>query len=96
VVTQGVLRVFFVLDKPLWKWYCNSMIKTMNKWTVYWRTGQREVLDGNTQADALNGAGYGRGAVAAIDFIAAGDCHDYTWDATTRDWKWTITPTEKD
>jgi hypothetical protein len=67
----------------------------MYTWTIFWRTGQRTVVTGMTVADALTRAGYGAGAVPAIDFHTPGDCPDYTWDATKRDWV-RVVPTEKD
>lgn len=58
----------------------------MKTWTFYWLTGQREVLAGKTAADALNRAGVGRGALAALDFHAEGDQDDYVWDPAARAW----------
>ncbi|WP_280412625.1 hypothetical protein [Nocardia asiatica] len=56
-------------------------------WTFYWLTGQREVLPGSTAADALNRAGYGAGAIRALDFFAEGDRDDsWTWNSDTRNW----------
>ncbi len=48
-------------------------------YTFYWRTGQREIYSGNSPADALNGAGYGYGALAALDFYMPGDDHAYEY-----------------
>jgi len=61
----------------------------MKNFTFYWLTGKREVLKGNDQADALNKAGYGQGAVRALDFWAHGDNNDYVWNAITRNWDMT-------
>lgn len=58
----------------------------MKKFTLYWRDGKRQVVEGSDPADAMNRAGYGGGAVAALDFYAEGDNHDYRWDAAKRDW----------
>jgi hypothetical protein len=55
-------------------------------WTFYWLTGQREVLPGATAADALNRAGYGAGALSALDFYADGENDGYVWNAPERRW----------
>lgn len=55
--------------------------------TLYWRTGHREVVYGVHAADAMSRAGYGRGALPALDFWATGVDTDYSWDAERREWK---------
>lgn len=59
------------------------------KFTLYWRDGKREVVQGRNPAEAMTLAGYGGGAVAALDFWASGENDDYEWDAKAREWKWT-------
>jgi hypothetical protein len=61
----------------------------MKTFTYYWLTGKREVLQGDDQADALNKAGYGQGAVRALDFWAHDDNNDYVWNPETREWDMT-------
>jgi len=61
----------------------------MNIYTFYWLTSKREVLQGTDQADALNKAGYGNGAIRALDFWASGDNKDYFWDKDNKKWEWT-------
>lgn len=58
----------------------------MKKFTFYWRTGDREVLEGETPAHALDRAGYGGGAVRALDFFSYGDDRRWEWNAEVRDW----------
>ena len=58
----------------------------MNTYTLYWRTGKRETVQGENPAQAMTLAGYGGGAVRALDFYANGDDHNYRWDAEKRDW----------
>lgn len=53
----------------------------MKKFTFYWLDGKRQVFEGRHPADALNRAGYGGGALRALDFCAKGDNHDYVWSA---------------
>jgi len=57
------------------------------KFTFFWLDGKREVLEGADSADALNRAGYGAGAVRALDFFAHGDNDNYVWDARTGGWE---------
>ena len=40
--------------------------------TFFWLDGTREVLEGNSPADAANKAGYGAGAIHALDFWKPG------------------------
>lgn len=61
----------------------------MNQFTFYWLTGKREVLEGDKPHEALNNAGYGGGAVRALDFYAKGDDNDYVWDGEKRSWELT-------
>lgn len=42
------------------------------KFTLYWRDGTREIVSGRDVADAITRAGYGNGALGALDFWAAG------------------------
>lgn len=58
----------------------------MTKYTFYWKTGDREVFEGNSPADALNNAGYGGGALRALDFYASGESDDYEWNKDKREW----------
>lgn len=56
------------------------------RWTLYWLTGDRHVVEGPDVATAMNCAGYGAGALAALDFYAKGDDNRYRWEADDRDW----------
>ena len=58
----------------------------MNTFTLFWLTGHRNVVTGLTIADACNNAGFGAGAIPALDFFAEGDCDDYVWDEVERTW----------
>ena len=58
----------------------------MNTYTLYWRDGQRNTVTGPDVARAMTLAGYGGGALPALDFYAVGDNHDYEWDVSLRDW----------
>jgi len=58
----------------------------MRTYTLYWLTGKREVVKGKDVAQAMTLAGYGGGAVGALDFYASGNDNQYSWDAEKRDW----------
>ena len=62
------------------------MSDTDPKFTLYWRTGEREVVQGRTIAEAMTLAGYSQGALGALDFYGNGDNHDYAWKEGTREW----------
>lgn len=57
--------------------------------TFFWLGGKREVLQGDSPETCMNNAGYGQGAVRALDFWARGDNHDYVWNPETRSWDMT-------
>lgn len=59
----------------------------MNEFTFFWRDGIRQVLKGADEVDALNKAGYGNGAIRALDFHAPGDNKDWEWVKDEHDWK---------
>lgn len=56
----------------------------MQKFTLYWLHGKREVVEGNTISEAFTLVGYSAGAIRALDFYAQGDNHDYIWDKETK------------
>lgn len=68
----------------------NGFSAETGNFTLFWKDGKREVVRGLHAADAMTAAGYGGGAIGALDFYAAGDCHDYAWDVVKRNWKMII------
>lgn len=62
------------------------MDEQLKTFTAFWLDGKREVLQGNDPADAFRCAGYGRGAIRALDFWGYGDNQDYAWDIEKRKW----------
>jgi hypothetical protein len=54
--------------------------------TLFWKTGQRELVNGENPAEAMTLAGYSGGAVGALDFYSQGDCKNYVWNKETRYW----------
>ena len=45
----------------------------LKTWTVFWTTGKRERLEGDTISEAFTRHGYSAGALCAVDFYAKGD-----------------------
>ncbi len=65
------------------------MIK-INTYTFYWLDGTREVLEGENLAGAYKNAGYGAGALRALDFTCNGNNNAYEW----KEGKWVKKETE--
>jgi hypothetical protein len=59
----------------------------MKKYTLFWRTGDREIVKGQDIADAVRRAGYGGGAMSALDFWSHGDDRSYAWNSEVRKWE---------
>jgi hypothetical protein len=57
-----------------------------NKFRLYWKDGKTEVITGTDIANAMNNTGYGRGALAALDFYGYGEEEGYRWDVEKRRW----------
>jgi hypothetical protein len=58
----------------------------MEKFTLYWFDGTSEVITGETAYEAMVHAGFGGGAIAALDFWAHGDIKEYSWNKEIRQW----------
>lgn len=57
------------------------------KFTLYWLDGKKNTVTGFSIADAMNKAGYGAGAVRALDFYDEGNSlGSYGWNPNTRSW----------
>ena len=57
--------------------------------TLYWRDGKREIVKGASVEDAVTHAGYGQGALSALDFYDYGEKVNYVWNKKERNW-WPI------
>lgn len=56
-------------------------------YTVYWLTGDYQVIAGPDKATAFNNAGIGAGALSVVDFIHDGTPDpDYQWDKDNSRW----------
>lgn len=57
-------------------------------YTLFWLTGDSEIVRGSSPAVAMTMAGYGGGAVRALDFYSEGDCRkEWAWDKSARTWR---------
>lgn len=54
--------------------------------TVYWRSGKRTEVYGDTIEAAFNRAGYGLGAIKAVDFYDNLPNDNYIWNENTKSW----------
>ena len=76
-------RYSFLLGQELTRQETLAKNKTF---TVYWRDGRRELIQGPTIDRAFTAHGYGAGAVRAVDFYMHGDCKDYQWSSDKKEW----------
>ncbi|MFA6536899.1 MAG: hypothetical protein WCT18_00695 [Patescibacteria group bacterium] len=56
----------------------------MNKFTLFWSDGKRQVVEGKDLADACLRAGIQVGAFVALAFFLTGEDYSYEW----KDKKW--------
>ena len=54
---------------------------------VYWRDGKWSLLQGGSLSHALTEAGYGHGALAALDFYEERETPSYKWNKDSREWE---------
>lgn len=61
----------------------------MKEFTIFWLDGTTEKVAGVSEKDAFTSAGYGNGAVSAVDFISnkANAEKDYVWNKEKRSWE---------
>ena len=58
----------------------------MKEFTIFWKDGKRDVLKGSDVANAFTRAGYGAGALGAVDFYSNGNDNSYEFDSTAYKW----------
>ncbi|QRE00149.1 hypothetical protein [Burkholderia phage BCSR5] len=58
----------------------------MKKFILYWLDGKLEHIEGNTIAQAMGAAGYGAGAIAALDFYDESTEVKWRWNAELKTW----------
>ena len=54
--------------------------------TLYWQHGERNIIKGRDIEDAFTKAGYGAGAVPAIDWYDEGVSNTHYWNKDTKEW----------
>jgi len=54
--------------------------------TIYWRNGDRSVIQGPTIDQAFTNAGYGAGAMSAVDWYDNGVTETHSWDKDSHSW----------
>jgi hypothetical protein len=59
----------------------------MKKFRLYWLDGKTEVVEGATITEAFTNAGYGNGALKALDFHDNGELQSYEWNAVEQKWR---------
>lgn len=56
------------------------------RFTVYWKHGERSVITGKTIEEAFGRAGFGQGAIAAVDWYDNTDVATHEWDTIAKKW----------
>ncbi|HMW11081.1 MAG TPA: hypothetical protein PJ987_11625 [Bacteroidia bacterium] len=59
----------------------------MKKFRLYWLDGKTEIVEGDDIADAFSKAGYGAGAMKALDFYDNGELQSYEWNSVEKTWR---------
>lgn len=60
----------------------------MKTYTLFWLSGETELVRGYTITEAVKSAGYNKGAIYALDFYGKGDLRDnYAWDPGAKSWE---------
>ncbi len=60
----------------------------LSKFTLFWRYGEAEVIEGTNPGDAFRRAGIGAGAMPALDVWERGDRRgSRVWDSESREWR---------
>lgn len=59
----------------------------MRHFTIFWRSGEAQVVTGYDEPDAFRRAGIGAGALPAVDFYEKGDVRrKWLWDSLKKSW----------
>ena len=66
-------------------------------YVLYWQHGKKEHVQGDCIANAMTSAGYGAGAVSALDFFSdVQDEDDWEWNTDVYNWVWTASKKAKE
>ncbi len=55
-------------------------------WTLYWKDGKKEIIQGSTLEEAFTKYGFGAGAKSALDFYVKGTDASYNWNNKDKSW----------
>lgn len=61
-------------------------METNKKFTIYWKHGTKSFVEGPTIEQAFTNAGYGAGAVTAIDWYDHGETSTHDWSIEQKKW----------
>lgn len=78
-----------VTSLPTIEWHVHddkSVLIDEKIFTIYWLDGRRIVISGQTIEDAFTKAGYGLGAVRAVDWYDYGITNTHTYDKINKKW----------
>ncbi len=79
-VVDAIAEAFEVAEKK-------GIEASVKVFTAFWLDGKAEIIHGKDVTEAFNNAGYGMGALAALDFHAAGNVSsEYVWNSVSRSW----------
>jgi hypothetical protein len=67
----------------------------MKTFTLYWLTGDKEIVQGVDVADAVRRSGYSGGALRALDFWTEGTNENWNWNSKDHKWEWSESPKKK-
>ena len=61
----------------------------MQRFYLFWLDGKQEVVEGHSIEDAFTRAGYGQGAVSALDFFSKSkfSVDEYSYNPETHNWE---------
>ena len=63
----------------------------MGSFTLYWKNGKHEIVDGADVVDAMRNAGYSDSAIHNLSFFLRGRDRAFRWRKDTLTWEWTYT-----
>jgi hypothetical protein len=73
--------------KEIKNWIPNRAMQTgEKKFSIYWKHGKHSVIIGVTIEDAFTRAGYGAGALAAVDWYDNNPVATHSWDNVAKEW----------
>lgn len=62
----------------------------INTYTLFWKNGKREVLNGTDVIKAIREAGYETKDLTDLSFFTPGNNTEYRWVESSRTWVWQL------